>query len=134
MGWAPRGCPLRRASPERRQLACGSGEEGRESVATLRKIESWESLEIDQRQKNFTRAVWTCGPAAQIFFTYDQEECHYIHEGKARVALVSRTSSGIDTAHQFLELSAGDCVVTPAGTNAYVCVHVFFDVYKHTHT
>ena len=103
-------------------------------MATLRKIESWESLEIDQRQKNFTRAVWTCGPAAQIFFTYDQEECHYIHEGKARVALVSRTSSGTDTAHQFLELSAGDCVVTPAGTNAYVCVHVFFDVYKHTHT
>lgn len=129
VGWAPRGCPLRRASPERSKLACGSGEEGRALESPLRKIGSWESFGADQRQ-NFTRAVWTCESPAQIFFTFDQEECHYIHEGKARVAIVSYSSSTPIVDDNFIEVNAGDCFITPAG--ARVCWDIVTPIKKQT--
>eukprot|EP00802_Teleaulax_amphioxeia_P016635 Tamp_16759.p1 GENE.Tamp_16759~~Tamp_16759.p1 ORF type:complete len:307 (-),score=44.09 Tamp_16759:517-1347(-) len=134
VGWAPRGCPLRRrASPEHgscQQLSCGSAAgEGRE--ARVHKVESWECFDSEQRQ-NFTRAVWTCASPNQIFFTYDREECHYIHEGRARVAVVPQPgASSLDAAGgDFVEVKTGDCVITPAG--ARICWDVMEPITKQT--
>jgi uncharacterized cupin superfamily protein len=92
-------------------------------------VGSWESFDSEQRQ-NFTRAVWTCSGPAQIFFTFDQEECHYIHEGRARLAVVSPSASSLEVADEdFVEVNAGDCVITPAGR---VCWDVQTHITKQT--
>ena len=127
VGWAPRGCPLRRASVERQPLECGSGEEPSAVLLQLRKVGSWESFGADER-RNFTRAVWTCASPAQIFFTYDEEECHYLHEGSARVAIVAQGTH--PTAASYIEVNAGDCFVTPAG--ARVCWDIITPIKKQT--
>lgn len=127
VGWAPRGCPLRCASVERQPLECGSGEEPSAVQLQLRKVGSWESFGADER-RNFTRAVWTCASPAQIFFTYDEEECHYLHEGSARVAIVAQGTH--PTAASYIEVNAGDCFVTPAG--ARVCWDIITPITKQT--
>jgi uncharacterized cupin superfamily protein len=114
--------------PEQSTLSCGSGaSEWRDAL--VRKVGSWESFDSEQRQ-NFTRAVWTCSGPAQIFFTFDQEECHYIHEGRARLAVVSPSASSLEVADEdFVEVNAGDCVITPAGR---VCWDVQTHITKQT--
>jgi len=131
VGWAPRGCPLRPGSLEPSQVACRSGEEVCESLQ-LRKIGAWESFGPDQRQ-NFTRAVWTCQSPAQILFAYDEEECHYIHEGRARVSIIPSALEKVDgvvAGDKPLEVYAGDCLVTPAG--ARVCWDILEPIKKKT--
>ena len=99
----------------------------------LRRIGSWECFGPDQRQ-NFTRAVWTCQSPAQILFTYDEEECHYIHEGRARVSIISPASvlEQVDAVKgaKSLEVHAGDCLITPAG--ARVCWDILSPIKKKT--
>ena len=128
VGWAPRGCLLRPGSLEQSHVACQSGEEVRESLQ-LRRIGSWECFGPDQHQ-NFTRAVWTCQSPAQILFTYDDEECHYIHEGRARVSVVSPTTAEGAEGDNSLEVQAGDCLITPAG--ARVCWDILSPIKKKT--
>jgi len=108
-------------------MARGSGQDGMSSPAMqLQKIGSWESFGV-QRQ-NFTRAVWTCEPA-QLFFTFDQEECHYIHEGSARVGIVSSSRSNVVDVQEFIEVNSGDCFITPAGR---VCWDILTPIKKQT--
>ena len=115
IGWAPRGCPTRRPALERRNLAHGNGEEEGEGLQVTKRTVSWDSLGADERD-NFTQAIWTCESPAQLFFIFDHEECHYIHEGSARVAIVQSFSSRLDEgAETVVEVKAGDYLVTPGG-------------------
>jgi len=105
-------------------MAPGIGVDGGEKL----QIRLWESLEsCDQ---NFTRAVWTCEGPAQILFTFDREECHYIHEGSARVGIVSSSGSTMVDVEEFIEVNAGDCFITPA--RARVCWHILSPIKKQT--